>query len=230
MSDTYEIRLREEFCLLQKLQQHPNVNNDTIKITIEYKERLNAGAFKSILTNPTCRVYPDSFRVTYQMPMYVGEGQLNKNWSATFLFDTPEEILMSKNSNLGVAIEGGSFPHGSVPYNNHLQVGWVCTGTAWSVARQGFGIWYFIICLGCLFNQEKFMMDPDKTHLNSNALMFWKNVRKMQPNNKIAWPFNLTDQKFSFGKADVHPKQSFSFGEKKTVKQSEPSFTFGTKQ
>jgi hypothetical protein len=245
-SETYEIRLRKEFELLQKLQRHPNVNNSTIKITIEYKERLNGNTFKSVLDKPTCAVYPNSFRVTYQMPMYVGEGQLKRNWQATFLFSTPIEILMSTNSKLGVEIEGSSFPSGSIPYNNHILPGWVCTGTAWSVANQGFGIWYFLIALGCLFNQEKFMMasEPadENRHLNADAFRFWKNDRKMQPNNKIDWPFNLIDidnkfgikqpAGFSFGekKTVESPKPNFSFGEKKTVEQSKPTFTFGAKK
>jgi hypothetical protein len=245
-SETYEIRLRKEFELLQKLQRHPNVNNSTIRITIEYKERLNGKTFRSVLEKPTCTIYPNSFRVTYAMPMYVGEGQLKRDWQATFLFSTPEEILMSPNSKLGVEIEGSSFPSGSVPYNNHISTGWVCTGTAWSVANQGFGIWYFLIALGCLFNQEKFMMasEPadENKHLNADAFRFWKNVRKMQPNNKIDWPFNLIDigdkfgskatATFSFGEKKTvdPPKSSFSFGEKKVVEQPKPTFTFGTKK
>jgi len=227
-SETYEIRLRKEFELLQKLQRHPNVNNSTIKITIEYKERLNASIFKSVLEKPSCIVYPNTFRVTYKMPMYVGEGQLKNNWQATFLFSTPEDILMNPNSKLGVEIEGGHFPQGSLPYNKHISPGWVCSGTAWSVANQGFGIWYFIIGLGCLFNQEKFIMDDDgKAHLNGDAYRYWKDVRKKQPNNKIDWPFNLIDIGDKFG---AKPTRTFSFGEKIIVEQPKPSFTFGTKK
>jgi hypothetical protein len=250
MSETYEIRLRKEFELLQKLQRHPNVNNSTIRITVEYKERLNGKIFKSVLETPTCPVYPNSFRVTYKMPMYVGEGQLKNDWQATFLFSVSEKTLMDPNSELGVEIEGDNFPGGSIPYNNHISKGWVCTGTAWSVANQGFGIWYFIISLGCLFNQEKFIMvyriedDPQYKlhHLNYDAFLYWKDVRKMQPNNKIDWPFNLIDigdkfgkkssGGFSFGdkKVTEAPKSSFSFGEKKTVEQPKPTFTFGAKK
>jgi len=230
-SETYEIRLRKEFDLLQKLQRHPNVNNSTIKITIEYKERLNGKTFKSVLDKPTCAIFPNNFRATYQMPMYVGEGQLKRDWQETFLFSTPEAILMSPNSELGVAIEGGSFSNGSVPYNNHISKGWVCTGTAWSVANQGFGIWYFLVALGCLFNQEKFMMDysiiAEGKHLNADAFRFWKNVRKMQPNNKIDWPFNIIDIGDKFG---IKPTPTFSFGKKIIVEQPKPSFTFGTKK
>jgi hypothetical protein len=193
MNKLYEICLRKEFELLQKLQRHPNVNKEgVIKIIIQYKERLNGTTFKSILDKPTCAVYPNSFRVTYQMPMYVGERQLKRDWQATFLFYTPEEIFILLNSNFRVEIEGGSFPCGSIPYNNHITTNCVDAGEAWSVAK-GFGIWYFLIALGCLFNQEKFMMDSEHIHFNADAFRFWKNVRKMQPNNKIDWPFNLID-------------------------------------
>jgi hypothetical protein len=182
------------------------------------------------------------------MPMYVGEGQLKKDWQATFLPTFTEDILVN-NADIGmVPIEGGILPVGSIPYNNHMaqQGGWLCMGSAWAVAKQGYGIWYFIIAVGCLLNQEKFMMDYSPTaetkHLNPDAFRFWKNVRKMQPNNKIDWPFNLIDigdkfgkkssVEFSFGKKIVPeaPKSPFSFGEKKIVEQPKSTFTFGTKK
>lgn len=226
-SETYEIRLRKEFELLQKLQRHPNVNNSTIRITIEYKERLNGRTFKSVLEKPACVVYPNSFRITYQMPMYVGEGQLKRDWQATFLFNTPENILMNTNSANNVAIEGngGSFPNGSVPYNKHISTGWICTGSCWAVAQQGYGIWYFILCLGCLLNQEKFLIaDDGQAHLNGDAYRFWKNVRKKQPNNIIDWPFNLINVGDMFGNQQI---PSFSFGDSNIVEPLNPDFSFG---
>jgi len=245
-SETYEIRLQKEFELLQKLQQNPNVNKSgTIRITIEYKERYNSNTFKSILDKPACALYPNSFRITYQMPMYVGEGQLKRDWQATFLFSTPEEILMEPNSENNVSIEGndGSFPIGSIPYNKHISPGWVCTGTCWSVAQQGYGIWYFILMLGCLLNQEEILIDDDgNDHLNGGAYRYWRDVRKKQPNNKIDWPFNIIEINDTFGKKTTPtysfgekktvepPKQSYSFGEKKVVEQPTPTYTFGTKK
>lgn len=244
MSQIYEIRLKKEFDLLQRLERHPSVKGI---IKLYYIDRLNGGNYKSILETPTSGVYPYKFKVTYSMPMYVGEGQIKNDWSASFLFEVPENILMDPDSKLGVQIEGndGNFPEGSKPFNNHVSTGWVCTGTAWGVANQGFGIWYFIISLGCLLNQEKFMMaseDADENrHLNADAFRYWKNVRKMQPNNHIDWPFKLMDSikfgdrkggGFTFGEKVTHEpaKPKFSFGEKKTSEVKKPTFSFGPKK
>ena len=234
MSKIYETRLRKEFELLQRLERHPNVKGI---INIFYKERMSGGNYKSVLDEPQDALYPNSFKVKYTMPMYVGEGQLKKDWSASFLFETPENILLNPESSLGVEIEGNGFPEGSVPFNNHVSPGWVCTGTAWGVANQGFGIWYFIISLGCLFNQEKFMMaseDADENrHLNSDEFRYWKNVRKMQPNNHIDWPFKLMDEPtFGSVKPEEPKKVTFGFGPKKQEDKPEPkkpSFGFGPK-
>lgn len=249
MSQTYEIRLKKEFELLQRLERHPFNKNKIVQLY--YKDRMGGNGYKSILEPVNGALYPYQFRVTYNMPMYVAEGQLKNDWSATFLFEVPEHILMDPDSKLGVEIEGngGNFPEGSKPFNNHVSAGWVCTGSAWGVANQGFGIWYFIISLGCLFNQEKFMMaseDADENrHLNADAFRYWKNVRKMQPNNKIDWPFKLNEEiftisenkekksSFTFG-AKIENKQevkksTFSFGEKKAEPVKKSMFTFGTK-
>lgn len=237
-NETYEIRLKKEFELLQKLQRHPSVNNSTIKITIQYKDRLLGGDYKTVLENPSSGMYPNSFRVTYQLPVYVGPGQLKRDWKASFLFSTPENVLMNPDSKLGVDIEGGEFPDGSIPYNNHVSKGWVCTGTAWSVANQGFGIWYFIVSLGCLFNMERFMMvakpeeDPvyGVRHLNYEAYLYWKNEMKFKPINKINWPFKLMDTP-SFGSVSPSEpptqKPKISFG---AVEKPNKSFTFGPKK
>ena len=252
MSKIYETRLKKEFELLQRLQRHPFNKNKVVQLY--YKDRMG-GAYKSILDPINGPLYPNQFRVTYTMPMYVDEGQIKNDWSATFLFEVPEEILMDPDSKLGVEIEGnnGNFPEGAVPFNNHVSTGWVCTGSAWGVANQGFGIWYFIISLGCLLNQEKFMMASDPSdenkHLNADAFRYWKNVRKMQPNNKIDWPFKLNEtifepgrvtpakpetpkSKFFFGAKTTEPetpKSKFFFGAKTTEPVKKSTFTFGHK-
>ena len=244
MSQIYETRLKKEFEYLQKLERHPFNNKGIIKLY--YIDRVSGGSYRSILETPTSNLYPNKFKVTYSMPMYVGEGQIKNDWSASFLFEVPEDILMDPDSKLGVQIEGnnGNFPEGSKPFNNHVSTGWVCTGTAWGVANQGFGIWYFIIALGCLLNQEQFMMASDDAdenrHLNADAFRYWKNVRKMQPNNKIDWPFKLMDSLkfgpaskggFTFGtKIKQDPSASkFKFGEKRT-EEKKTTFSFGKKQ
>ena len=50
MSQTYEIRLKKEFDLLQKLERHPNVKGI---IKLYYEDRINGGGYKSILEMPT---------------------------------------------------------------------------------------------------------------------------------------------------------------------------------
>ena len=143
MSQLYETRLKKEFELLQKLDRHPDVKDI---ISIYYQERVGVKTYKSIAETPN-GLYPNSFKVTYTMPMYVGAGKIKKDWSASFAFNVPESILMNPMSNLGVSIVGnnGNFKPGEVPFNNHCSTGFVCTGSAWEVANQGFGIWYFVI-------------------------------------------------------------------------------------
>lgn len=241
MRQTYENRLKKEFTLLQHLQKHPF--NENHIIDIEYKERAGSNEYKSILEQPTNPLYPNKFRVTYKMPMLVDRDRWERNWSATFLFEAPEDTLMNPNSDLGVEIEGGEFERGSVPFNNHVSTGWVCTGSAWSVANQGFGIWYFVISLGCLLNQERFMMaDDGHSHLNGDAYNYWCNERGKQPNNNIDWPFKLEEEieqkkpTFKFGAkkeaTTVTPntqKSKFTFGSVKTNENKKPLFTFGPK-
>lgn len=202
-SQLYEERLRKEFSMLQRLQAHPSVKKI---LQISYMERTLSTQYKPITTPYKDIFAPYKFMVTYNMPMLVGAGEWKRNWSASFTFETPAEILMNPRSQMGVGIVGGRFPAGSIPFNNHISPGWVCTGTAWGIANQGFGIWYFIILLGCLLNQEKFMMayedSEENRHLNSSAFRYWKNVRKMKPNNDIRWPFKLEDEiKFGAQKA-----------------------------
>ena len=200
----YNNRMRGEYILLQKLQKHPSVNNDTIKITIEYKDKIS-GVYKSILDNPSddgLVPLPSDFRVTYKMPMYVGLGKLERNWQASLLFSVPEEVLMNNASYLNLEIEGGKFPTGSIPYNNHITQSWICYAPAWGVNSRAwhyYGIWYFILVLGCTLNLEKNFVvaeqedDPHHGvyHLNQEAYSFWKNVREMRPTNAIDWPFKL---------------------------------------
>lgn len=236
MNETYEIRLREEFELLQKLQRHPSVNNDTIKITIQYKDRLRGGNYKSVLENPSSGMYPNSFRVTYQMPMYVGHGQLKRDWQATFLFSVPESVLMNPHSSLEAKIEGDKFPDGSIPYHNHVSRSgsWFCQGGSWGAAQQGNGIWYFIVALGSILNMDRGFVVEDsedaRHHLNYDAFLYWKDERNMQPVSAINWPFNLP-QIPTFGKPTSgdrgSQKPKFSFGKSE---QKKPTFNFGPKK
>lgn len=223
MSQLYETRLKKEFELLQKLDRHPDVKD---VISIQYQERIGNKSYISIQETPK-GLYPNSFMVTYTMPMYVAAGKIKKDWSASFAFDVPESVLMNPMSNLGVRIVGnnGNFKQGEVPFNNHCSTGWVCTGSAWGVANQGFGIWYFVLALGCLLNQEEFMMANERHHLNSEAFEYWDKIRRRKPNNDIKWPFRLNTE-FSFGTVEQAQKPSFTFG---PIQQPKPTFTFGPK-
>ena len=230
-NETYEIRMKKEFELLQKLQRHPSVNNDTIKITIQYKDS-RSGKYKSVLENPSSAFWPTDFRVTYKMPMYVGPGQLKRDWEATFLFSISESTLMNPSSDVNPNIEGGCFTSGSVPYHNHVSQNgtWFCHGGAWHAAQQGYGIWYFIIAMGSILNMDRgFVVEGENAghHLNHNAYLFWKDQRNMQPVSNINWPYNLPD-KPSFG-GSTGQKSKFSFVKAEQKEKTKPTFSFGPK-
>ena len=134
--------------------------------------------------------------------MYVGWNKIKRNWHGTINFTATEDVLMGKNS-MPVHIEGGGFPAGEVPYNNHVSMGFICTGSAWQIAQQGYGIWYFIICIGSLLNLEPLIMDEKNSrHLNEDAFNFWVIERKKKPTNNIKWPFDLNTRRKSANTAN----------------------------
>lgn len=194
MSEIYNTRLRKEYELLQKLEQHPF--NQSGIIHTYYKDRFS-GSYKSIMDNPTASLYPNEFKVKYTFPiMYVGPGQIVRNWSYSFLFTVSEDILISdkKVNSEFFKIENGAFPDDIIPYNSHVSKTWFCIGSEWESAR-GLGIWYFVISIGGILNQDKSEMNIHETvHLNSEAYDYWTKDRNMQPNNDIIWPFNLADE------------------------------------
>ena len=240
-TDIYEIRLEEEFRLLTKLQRHPNVSK---YLQIFYKERMGGGAYKSILEpiesagrteqGTPITLHPNKFKFTYTMPMYVGEGQLINDWSASFLFEVPESVLMNQNKSLKMSIEGGEFPDGRVPFNNHVSKTWVCTGTIWDIA-QGSGLWYFVMSVGCLLNQDRIVTPADdrdeNRHLNSAAFRFWKRDRNMAPITDIKWPFNLDSEVLVVG-GGTTSKKGFVIGSKQSqsTTTSTSSFNIGAKR
>ncbi len=149
------------------------------------------------MENPTGGLYPNEFKVKYTFPiMYVGPGQIVRNWSYSFLFSVSEDILISdkKVDSEFFKIENGAFPDDMIPYNSHVSKTWFCIGSEWESAR-GLGIWYFVISIGGILNQDKSEMNIHETvHLNSAAYDYWTEDRNMQPNNNISWPFNLADE------------------------------------
>ncbi len=194
MSDTYEIRLENEFGLLQKLAKDLTAKN---YIGISYQERYGS-SWKSILVNPNSgERYPEKFKVTYKYPiMYVGPRQVVENWEYSFYFVINENILLH-NGAIGqyfFAIDNGEFPDGYIPYNSHVSKAWVCIGSEWE-ASKGLGIWYFVLSMASLLNQDKAEMNINETvHLNGDAYDYWVEERNMKPNNEIRWPFNLLDK------------------------------------
>ena len=162
-------------------------------ISISYLPRIGGNGYVPIDVNPSCGLYPVSFKVKYTMPMYVSSNKLKKNWSGTIAFDITEEALLG-NGALGVKIDGGSFPEGSIPFNRHVSAGWICTGNAWEVSKQGYGIWYFVIAVGCIFNLDPAWQSPGN-HLNGAAAAFFETDRHGQATNDIKWPYNLRDKK-----------------------------------
>lgn len=195
MSRIYETRLEQEFKLLQKLERNNSVKD---YISIFYKERGSSSLYKSIKESPIDGDYPNHFKVVYTFPiMYVGRNLIERNWSYAFTFEVSEDILIN-NAKISADffnIDGGSFPDGYIPFNSHVSRSWVCIGSEWESAR-GMGIWYFLISIGGLLNQDKSEMNIHETvHLNADAFDFWVNNRKMQPNNIIKWPTNLPELK-----------------------------------
>ena len=217
MSKIYETRLRKEFFDLQLLQRHPSVREI---IHIEYNPRSsgNPDEWVSILNLPSDGLFPHRFLVTYCMPMYIEDAKYVRDWYTSFVIDVGETELLDQNSNFGVSLYDGIFTQGT-PYNNHASQAWLCTGTAGAMSR-GMGLWYFIICIGCLLNQEKFIMDcSGKTHLNGAAYTWWVEERSMKPNSEIDWPFHLLDEKPS--------EKKFTFGSISTSAKKPVTFTFG---
>ena len=220
----YETRLKNEFALLQKLQ----ASEAKKYIELFYKERQGRDdRWKPITTNPSSALYPCEFKVTYHFPrMYVNGGRLMNNWQWSFTFEVPENILMLTGSSMGIQIEGGAFPADITPYNHHVSSTYVCSGGAWTIAQQGYGIWYFVILIGCLLNMEEFIMDRYGGHLNQAAGEFWIHQRNRQPTNKIKWPFDLNQRGKSGSNAPL-PLTGIRFGQR--TEASTGGIVFGNK-
>lgn len=202
-----------------------------------YKERLGGNNYKPITSEITsvtkdenglpCTLYPNKFKFTYAMPMYLGVDQLKEDWEASFLLDVPESVLMDPNKSLNMEIEGGSFEY--KPFNNHCTSSWVCTGTIWDIA-QGCGLWYFVMSVGCLLNQDRIVTPADASdehrHLSAEAFRYWKENRNMQPITDIKWPFNLDSEMFVVGAGKEEEKKvdkhGFVIGEKGRLSQEQP--------
>ena len=205
MSTLYESRLRIEHGLMQRLQ----TSEVSKYLQVFYRERGGNDEWIPIMRSPSSPLYPEQFKVVYTFPrMYVENGKLVYNWTYAVTFAVNEQILMNPHSTMGVTIENGSFPAGMMPFNNHITRTFICCGSAWELAQQGYGMYYFVICVGCVLNMDPFIM-ADGGHLNVQALNFWKTQLHKRPINNIKWPFDLKNRpaiKVGMAQASQKPK------------------------
>lgn len=184
----YEIRLREEFKNTRRLQQVPPMKQ---VLTIRYVDRISGNTI-SVLEDPVSALFPEHYKVRYSIPVYIARNQLKRNWSGEFDLSIGPEALMQPES--GKVPDFKLIADNATPFNHHYSQGWVCTGGLWNVARD-FGLWYFIIGCGSIFNQESAWMDDSGNgHTNIDAYNYWKNDRRKQKINNIDWPFDLRDR------------------------------------
>lgn len=225
MSNIYEIRLREEFKLLRKLQNYKPVSK---YLTIQYRDRVTR-KLKPINAEPdVANRYPETFKVTYKMPVYINEREKDKNWQGTFEFTVSESIIL--NMNIGGDKPYAIFRSGrNTPFNNHINGNAICDGNAWDVRRQsGYGLWFYVIAVGMLINQDEFVTATNGVHLNGAAFEHWKR-RRMKPVTNIKWPMIL-DQMATLSpvtdKADTKKakNQKSAFKIKDASKKKKPAF------
>ncbi len=184
----YEIRLREEFKNLRRLQNDANMKRILI---ISFIDRIT-GETKNIINNPSSPIYPEQYKIICRMPVFIERGNLKRDWEGEISLSIDSEILMTAETNK-VPFCHLDVSHG-LPFNHHISTGFFCTGGVWSVAKD-YGIWYFIMGCGCIINQEApWMDDSGAGHLNFPAYIYWKNDRQKRKINEINWPFDLRDQ------------------------------------
>jgi hypothetical protein len=201
MSQFYEdTLLREEYKLVVKLQQ----DAEFVKyVTVKYEDRIT-GIAKSVLNLPTANKYPEKYIVNYKMPVYVSEGNVRNDYNATATITLSEAVLNNRNAANGPHVE---FSSNFDPFNNHVKQTWICTGNAWSVAKDN-GLWHFIISLGALINQDEFVC-AEGVHIDKDAYNYWVE-RRRRPVTPIKWPVDLLTRKeikvVSKPTTDVKPK------------------------
>ncbi|MDR0602977.1 MAG: hypothetical protein LBG80_01570 [Bacteroidales bacterium] len=186
MNTFYEdVLLREEFNLMQKLQKDTEFAK---YVTVKYEDRVT-GETKMVLSMPTAGRYPEIYIVDYQMPVYVGKGQLRNDYHAEVRITLSEPVLSSREADNGPLV---NFNSNFEPFNNHVHQTTICSGNAWIVAKDN-GLWHFIISLGALINQDSFVC-AEGSHFNSAAFNYWV-LRGRKPVTNITWPLDLTTKK-----------------------------------
>lgn len=182
MSNFYDtVLLREEFNLAQRLQKNTEFAR---YVTIQYEDRVT-GETKPVLSTPTSNMYPEIYIVDYKMPVYVGVGQLRNDYHATAKITLSEPVLSNRRADHGPNVIWSS---NFEPFNNHIRQDWICTGNAWTVAKDN-GLWHLIISLGALLNQDEFVC-AEAVHIDSSAYDYWLR-RGRKPVSNIIWPLDI---------------------------------------
>ena len=191
MSDYEDILLREEFRLIQELQKDKEFSR---YVTVKYKERFG-GEVKSVLSSPTGNKFPETYIAVYQMPVYVSAGQLKNDFRGTATIVLSESVLRNKSADNAPHID---WQANCIPFNNHVTDRVICNGygstSAWGAAKD-LGIWYLIIVMGLLINQDPSVTPDEDCHMNSGAYNYWVR-RGRQPVTPIKWPRNLLEDDY----------------------------------
>lgn len=199
MTDFYEnVLLREEFKLVQKLQKDPEFAKYA---TIKYEDRVT-GEINSISSTPTADKYPETYIVDYRMHVFVTDGQLRNDYHGTAKMTLSEAVLSNRRADNGPHVVWNS---NFKPFNNHVNMDWICTGNAWTVAKDH-GLWHFIVSLGALINQDEFVCS-EGAHIDEQAYNYWVR-RGRKPVTNIKWPLDLTTRPSIMVKPTEKPKIS----------------------
>jgi len=183
MSNSFyeDTMLKEEFLLVARMQQDAEFSK---YVSVSYEDRIT-GEVQSVAVRPPGPRYPEKYIVEYRMPVYVTPGQLRRDWHGTATILLSEPVLTNKHSRHGPHV---TFHSNFAPFNNHVTRDSICSGNAWTVARDN-GLWHFIISLGALINQDEFV-NADGWHMNADAYDFWV-TRDRKPVTDIKWPLDL---------------------------------------
>lgn len=182
MSVFYDnVLLREEFNLVQKLQKDKEFEK---YITVKYEDRVT-GEKKTVLSQPNADKYPEIYFVDYRMPVYVAAGRLRNDFHGTAVITLSEPVLTNRLADNGPHVEWDS---NFEPFNNHIRKNWICTGNAWTVAKDN-GLWHLIISLGALINQDEFVC-AEGVHIDEAAYNYWIR-RNRKPVTNINWALDL---------------------------------------
>jgi hypothetical protein len=182
MSAFYDnVLLREEFNLVQKLQKDAEFAK---YITVKYEDRVT-GETRLVVSTPTADKYPEIYIVDYKMPVYVAEGRLRNDFHGHAKITLSEPVLTNRRADNGPLVEWNT---NFQPFNNHIRKDWICTGNAWTVAKDA-GLWHFIISLGALINQDEYVC-AEGTHIDGEAYDYWVR-RGRKPVTNINWALDL---------------------------------------